>query len=57
MTTDWFLWPARVALVVLGLPVLVYFVVKFGTLGYLAAKKQFRSKRKDKDNGHATTEE
>lgn len=51
-------WCARVLFVLVCVPVLVYFVMKFGTLGYLNAKDQFQKfqklrRRKDESQRNA----
>jgi hypothetical protein len=36
--------------VMVGGPVFVYFIVKFGTTGYLVAKQRFKERNKQRNN-------
>ncbi len=59
MTNDLIIWLAEMGVVILLFPVFVYFTMKYGTLGFLAAKRHFRkfhNKRKDQERGNTTTE-
>ena len=54
MINDSLLWLAEMGIAILLFPVFVYFTTKFGTMGFLAAKRHFRkfhTKRKDKERG------
>ncbi len=60
MSNDFLIWLAEMGMCILLFPIFVYFTMKYGTLGFLAAKRHFRkfhNKRKDHERGNTTTED
>ncbi len=56
MSNDLLIWLAEMGMCILLFPVFVYFTMKYGTLGFLAAKRHFRKfhKRKEEERGNET---